>query len=97
PDPRRAAAATPSTPVTPATDAVGAASISATKPAMAIDKGLPGSGLLAHIIVSKYFDHLPLYRQEKIFERQGVLLARSTTCDWMAACAQLLRPLYEVM
>src|SRR5438128_588118 len=69
----------------------------AAKPPMPIDKGLPGPGLLAHIIVSKYFDHLPLYRQEKIFERQGVVLARSTTCDWMAACAQLLRPLYQQM
>jgi transposase len=76
---------------------LGPAIISAAKPAMPIDKGLPGPGLLAHIIVSKYFDHLPLYRQEKIFERQGVVLARSTTCDWMAACAQLLRPLYEQM
>jgi transposase len=64
---------------------------------MPIAKGLPGPGLLAHIIVSKYFDHLPLYRQEKIFERQGVVLARSTTCAWMAACAELLRPLYRQM
>src|SRR5205807_1068703 len=77
--------------------AIGPAIISAVKPAMPIAKGLPGPGLLAHIIVSKYFDHLPLYRQEKIFERQGVVLARSTTCDWMAACAQVLRPLYEQM
>jgi transposase len=71
--------------------------VSAAKPAMPIDKGLPGPGLLAHIIVSKYYDHLPLYRQENIFARQGVPLARSTTCDWMAACAELLRPLYERM
>jgi transposase len=94
-----AAAATPLAPVTPAATpaAIGPAIVSATKPAMPIDKGLPGPGLLAHIIVSKYFDHLPLYRQEKIFERQGMVLARSTTCDWMAACAALLRPLYEQM
>jgi transposase len=91
-------APTPATPpVAAAPAALGPAIISAVKPAMPIDKGLPGPGLLAHIIVSKYFDHLPLYRQEKIFERQGVVLARSTTCDWMAACAQLLRPLYELM
>jgi len=90
--------AKPPPPVTPgAAAAVGPAIIAAAKPPMAIDKGLPGPGLLAHIIVSKYFDHLPLYRQEKIFERQGVVLARSTTCDWMAACAELLRPLYEQM
>lgn len=71
--------------------------IAASKPAGPIDKGLPGPGLLAQIIVSKYFDHLPLYRQENIFERQGVFLPRSTTCDWMAACAALLRPLYDDM
>jgi transposase len=85
----------PTASATPA--AIGPVVVSAAKPAMPIDKGLPGPGLLAHIIVSKYFDHLPLYRQEKIFERQGVVLARSTTCDWMAACADLLRPLYEQM
>jgi transposase len=76
---------------------LGAAVIAATKPAMPIAKGLPGPGLLAQVIVSKYFDHLPLYRQENIFRRQGVSLARSTTCDWMAACAELLRPLYDLM
>jgi transposase len=71
--------------------------ISAVKPAMPIHKGLPGPGLLAHVIVSKYCDHLPLYRQTKISTRQGVVLPRSTTCDWMAACAELLRPLYDLM
>jgi transposase len=71
--------------------------IAAVKPAMPIDKGLPGPGLLAQVIVSKYFDHLPLHRQERIFARLGVDIARSTTCDWMAACADLLRPLYDVM
>jgi len=93
------AADSPPAPATPVAlpAAIGPAIVSAPKPAMPIDKGLPGPGLLAHIIVSKYFDHLPLYRQEKIFERQGVVLARSTTCDWMAACAQLLRPLYGEM
>jgi transposase len=53
--------------------------------------------LLAHIIVSKYFDHLPLYRQENISERQSVFIPRSTSCGWMAACAALLRPLYDLM
>jgi transposase len=71
--------------------------ISAAKPAMPISKGLPAPGLLAHVIVSKYCDHLPLYRQTKISTRQGVVLPRSTTCDWMAACAELLRPLYDLM
>lgn len=69
--------------------------IAATKPAMPIAKGLPGPGLLAHVIVSKFVDHLPLYRLERIYERQGLFLARSTLCDWMAACADLLRPLYD--
>jgi len=80
-----------------AAPAIGPPIISAVKPTSPIAKGLPGPGLLAHIIVSKYFDHLPLYRQERIFERQGVVLSRSTTCDWMAACAELLQPLYQLM
>jgi transposase len=84
-------------PTDPQPTAIGPAIISAIKPTSPIAKGLPGPGLLAHIIVSKYFDHLPLYRQERIFERQGVVLNRSTTCDWMAACAELLRPLYQLM
>jgi transposase len=71
--------------------------LAAAKPAMPIDKGLPGPGLLAHLIVSKYTDHLPLYRLERIYERQGVFLARSTLCDWLAACAVLVRPLYALL
>ena len=58
---------------------------------------LPGAGLLAHVIVSKYGDHLPLYRLEHIFSRWGVSLARQTLCDWLPACAELLRPLYQLM
>ena len=58
-----------------------------------IEKGLPGPGLLAQVIVSKYADHLPLYRQERIFARQGVELSRQTTCDWMAVSAELLEPI----
>lgn len=69
----------------------------AAKPPQPIDKGLPGPGLLAQVIVSKYDDHLPLHRQERIFARQGLVLQRSTTCGWMAACAELLRPLTERM
>jgi transposase len=71
--------------------------IAAPKPAMPIPKGLPGPGLLAHLIVSKYTDHLPLYRLERVYERQGLFLHRSTLCDWLAACAQLLRPLNDQM
>src|SRR5262249_17121629 len=71
--------------------------IAAPKPAMPIAKGLPGPGLLAHLIVSKYTDHLPLHRLERVYERQGVFLHRSTLSDWLAACADLLRPLYYLM
>jgi transposase len=71
--------------------------IAAAKPAQPIAKGLPGPGLLAHLIVSKFTDHLPLHRLERIYERQGVFLPRSTLCDWLLACGQLLRPLYDGM
>jgi transposase len=83
--------------VTSAAPKIGAAVISARLPAMPIAKGLPGAGLLAQVIVSKYFDHLPLHRQQAIFARQGVALSRSTLCDWMAASAEVLRPLYDMM
>jgi transposase len=71
--------------------------IAAPKPAMPIAKGLPGPGLRAHLIVSKYTDHMPLHRLERSYERQGVFLHRSTLCDWLGACADLLRPLYDLM
>jgi transposase len=57
----------------------------------------PGPGLLAHVAVSKHADHLPLYRQEGIFERHGVALSRQTMCDWMRRCAQLVSPLFDLM
>jgi len=69
----------------------------APKPAQPIDRGLPGPGLAAQIIVDKYQDHVPLYRSEARFQRLGVTLPRSTMCDWMAACAQLLLPLYRLL
>ena len=62
-----------------------------------IEKGLPGTGLLAHVVTSKLADHLPLYRQEGIFRRHGVELSRSTMCDWMAASAGLLEPIVKAM
>ena len=64
-------------------------------PAHPIEKGLPGPGLLASLVVSKYSDHLPLYRLEDIFARHGVELPRSTLCRWAAKTAALLTPLYE--
>jgi transposase len=62
-----------------------------------IEKGLPGPGLLAWVIVSKYADHLPLYRQEGILAREGVAISRQTMCGWMARCAELLKPIYDAM
>jgi transposase len=62
-----------------------------------IEKGLPGPGLLAQVVLSKYGDHTPLYRQEDILARHGITLRRSTLCDWIAAAADLARPLYERM
>ena len=71
--------------------------VTAPKPAQPIDKGLPGPGLLAHVVTCKYADHLPLHRQEAMLARQGVELSRSTLCDWMAATANLLAPLYALL
>lgn len=71
--------------------------VTAQKPMRPIEKGLPGPGLLAHVTVSKYADHLPLARQAGMFHRQGVDLARSTLCDWMRRCAELVVPLYRLM
>ncbi len=69
----------------------------AAKPPQPIDKGLPGPSLLAYVITSKLGDHLPLYRLERIFERQGVHIARSTMCAWMRCAGELVNPLVELM
>jgi len=99
PLPAAAAAAAGDPPEAPAPAGAGPVPVvvAAAKPAMPIAKGLPGPGLLAHLIVSKYTDRLPLHRLERIYERRGVFLPRSTLSDWLAACAGLLRPLYELM
>ena len=60
-----------------------------------ITRGMAGSGLLAHVLVAKYCDHLPLYRQSGIYAREGVDLERSTLADWVGQCSALLRPLVE--
>ena len=62
-----------------------------------IDKGLAGPGLLAHVLVSKYADHLPLYRQSEIYARQGIELERSTMADWVGGSSRILRPLVEAL
>ena len=69
----------------------------ADKPPQPINKGLPGPGLLAHTVLSKYGDYLPLYRQENILSRHGIIIRRSTLCDWVASAADLLSPLYDLM
>jgi transposase len=69
----------------------------AEKPVQPISKGLPGPGLLAHVITSKLGDHLPLYRLEKILARQDVHIARSTMCAWMLATGELVQPLVKLM
>ena len=69
----------------------------APKPPQPIDRGLPGPGLLAHTVLAKYGDYLPLYRQEDILSRNGIIIRRSTLCDWVASAADLLKPLYDVM
>ena len=64
-------------------------------PSRPIAKGYAGPGLLAHVLVSKYCDHLPLYRQSEIYARAGVELERSTLADWVGESAALLSPLVE--
>ena len=67
-------------------------------PARLIEKGLPGAGLLTQVIVGKYEDHLPLYRQERIYrERHGVNLSRQTLCGWVEVAADWLSPIYREM
>jgi transposase len=62
-----------------------------------IEKGLPGPGLLAHVVVQKYSDHIPLNRQEAMLRRHGVDIRRSTMADWMAEAAHLLLSFNDVM
>jgi transposase len=69
----------------------------AEKPLAPIEKGLAAPGLLAYVIVSKYSDHLPLYRLERILARHKIDIARSTMCDWMRASAEALKPLCDLM
>jgi transposase len=62
-----------------------------------IDKGIPTTGLLAQVLVAKYLDHLPLYRQEAIFERAGMAIARSTLAQWVGECGVQLQPLVDAL
>lgn len=62
-----------------------------------ITRGLAGPGLLAHVLVSKYSDHLPLYRQAEVYERQGIELDRSTLADWVGGASRTLEPLVNAL
>ncbi|MGE4611249.1 MAG: transposase, partial [Paracoccaceae bacterium] len=66
-------------------------------PSRPIERGRPGPGLLAHVLVSKFADHLPLYRQSQIYAREGVDLDRSTMADWVGKSTALLEPLAEAI
>jgi len=71
--------------------------VQAPAPSRPIARGLAGPGLLAHVLVSKYADHLPLYRQSQIFARDGIDLDRSTLADWVGGASELLAPLIEAL
>lgn len=71
--------------------------VQAPLPSRPIEKGRPGAGLLAHVMLSKYGDHCPLYRQSQIFERESIDLHRSTLTDWMGKTTTLLEPLADAI
>jgi transposase len=71
--------------------------VQAEAPSRPIERGIAGPGLLAHVLVSKYGDHLPLYRQSEIYAREGVELDRSTLADWVGGTSRLLAPLVEAV
>jgi transposase len=71
--------------------------VQAAAPTRPIERGVAGPGLLAHVLVSKYADHLPLYRQSEIYARYGVELERSTLADWVGGTSELLDPLVETL
>lgn len=71
--------------------------VQAPLPSRPIERGRPGPGLLAHVLVSKYADHCPLYRQSGIYEREGVELDRSTLADWVGRSTALLEPLADAI
>ncbi len=66
-------------------------------PSLPIRRGRAGAGLLAHVLVAKFCDHLPLYRQSEIYAREGVELERSTLADWVGQASALMRPLVEAL
>lgn len=87
----------PATVAADAAQAKAASIVIAPLPERPIPRGIAGPGLLAHVLVSKYADHLPLHRQEKIFRREGVHLPRSTLCGFVQGSVVLLAHLVEAM
>lgn len=71
--------------------------VQAAAPSRPIERGMAGPGLLAHVLVSKYGDHLPLYRQSEIYAREGVELDRATLADWVGQTSRLFEPLVEAL
>jgi transposase len=71
--------------------------VQAAAPSRPIERGIAGPGLLAHVLVSKYCDHLPLYRQSQIYAREGIELDRSTLADWVGATSSLMQPLVQAL
>jgi transposase len=71
--------------------------VQAPAPSRPIERGLAGPGLLAHVLVSKYCDHLPLYRQSQIYAREGIELDRSTLAEWVGAASALMQPLVDAL
>jgi transposase len=71
--------------------------VQAPAPSRPIERGLAGPGLLAHVLVAKYCDHQPLYRQAEMYAREGVELERSTLADWVGGCSRLLEPLVKAL
>jgi transposase len=71
--------------------------VQAPAPNRPIDRGLAGPGLLAHVLVAKYADHLPLYRQAEMYRREGIELDRSTLADWVGGTSRTLQPLVDTL
>jgi transposase len=71
--------------------------VQAPAPSRPINRGLAGPGLLAHVLVAKYSDHLPLYRQAEIYQREGIELDRSTLADWVGGVSRTVQPLVDAL
>jgi len=71
--------------------------VEAAAPPRTIERGLAGPALLAHVLVAKYADHCPLFRQSEIYARQGVDIGRSTLAGWVGAASELLSPLVDAL